>query len=316
MRAAVPSRYDRLQSPALFQLGGWRQAAYKNCMYRVLGADGKEYGPVPEEVLRQWITEGRANAQTKVKPEGGTDWQTLASVPEFELAFAASPGAPPPLSTTPVEAKTSGMAIASLVLGILGLCGITALAGLMLGIASLVKINRSGGRLSGQGLAIAGICVSGLMLLLSISFMAAMTVPALARAKQRAQAISCVNNMKQLGLAVKVYALNHNDQLPPAATWCDSILINVGSPKVFACPAEPGRRCAYAFNAKLDGKKENEINPQTVMIFESDAGWNGSGGSGDLKPHTHSSRSVNVALADGAVMQIPRAQLSTLRWEP
>ena len=50
-------------------------------MYRILGADGKEYGPVNSEVLRQWITEGRANAHTKVKPEGGADWQTLASVP-------------------------------------------------------------------------------------------------------------------------------------------------------------------------------------------------------------------------------------------
>ena len=70
------------------------------------------------------------------------------------------------------------------------------------------------------------------------------------------------------------------------------------------------------FNAKLDGKKENEIDPQTVLLFESDAGWNGSGGPGELKPHQHSSRSVNVALADGSVQSIPRAQLSTLRWDP
>jgi hypothetical protein len=292
-------------------------------MYRVLGADGKEYGPVPEEVLRRWIAEGRAQAQTKVKPEGGSDWQTLASVPEFESAFAAPPGAPIPLSPVPVEVKTSGMAITSLVLGILGLCGITALAGLIFGIVSLVKINRSGGRLSGRGLAIAGICVSGFMLLLSgflllfsVPMMAGMTLPAMAQAKQRAQAINCVNNLKQLGLAVKLYALDHNDRFPPAVTWCDMILTNVGSAKVFECPSEPGRRCAYAFNVRLDGKKTDEINPQTVLLFESEAGWNGSGGSDVLKPHQHSSRTVNVALADGAVMQVALAQLATLRWEP
>src|ERR1035441_8012944 len=62
-------------------------------MYRVLGADGKEYGPVNGEVLRQWITEGRANAQTRVKAEGAGDWQTLASVPEFEELFALPAGA-------------------------------------------------------------------------------------------------------------------------------------------------------------------------------------------------------------------------------
>jgi hypothetical protein len=113
-------------------------------MYRVLGADGIEYGPVDGEVLSQWITQGRANAQTKVKPEGGADWQTLASVPEFQADLAASPGAPPPLPAAQAALKTSGMAIASLVLGVLGICGITALVGLILGIISLVKINRSG----------------------------------------------------------------------------------------------------------------------------------------------------------------------------
>jgi type II secretory pathway pseudopilin PulG len=117
-----------------------------------------------------------------------------------------------------------------------------------------VKINRSGGRLSGQGLAIAGICVSGVMLLVSIPVMAALTLPALARAKQRAQTTQCVNNMKQLALAVKVYAADHSDQLPPAATWCDAIQGHVGSPQVFQCPADDSRRCAYAFNARLDGK--------------------------------------------------------------
>ena len=291
-------------------------------MYRVLGADGKEYGPVNGEVLRQWITDGRASAQTKVKPEGSPDWQTLASVPEFEAAFAASAGAPPPLPATPVEVKTSGMAITSLVLGILGLCGITALVGLVLGIVALAKINRSGGRLSGQGLAIAGICVSGFMLFISIPFMAALTLPALARASQKAQRINCVNNMKQLALAVRMYAGEHEDQFPPAARWCDAIqggnpaLGGIGASKVFQCPAEPGQPCSYAFNAKLDRKSEREINPQTVMLFESEAGWNSSGGADKLKPHPHSARAVNVAFADGSVHQLPLSQLSTLRWDP
>ena len=297
-------------------------------MYRVLGADSKEYGPVNGEVLRQWITEGRANAQTRVKVEGATDWQTLASVPEFEALFAYPAGAPPPLFAAPAETKTSGLAITSLVLGILGICGITALVGLIMGVVALVKINRSGGRLQGQGLAIAGICVSAFMLLVSIPFVAGLTLPALARARHRAQVISqstpqqrmqtihCVNNMKQLGLAVRVYSVDHNDQLPPAATWCDAIQSNVGSPSVFQCPSEPGRRCAYAFNAKLDGKKVSEIDPQTVVLFESDAGWNGTGGADSLKPHKHSTGRVNVALADGAVMQIQLSQLGTLRWDP
>ena len=130
------------------------------------------------------------------------------------------------------------------------------------------------------------------------------------------QTIHCVNNMKQLGLAVRVYAVDHNDQLPPSATWCDAIQSNIDSPKVFQCPSEPGRRCAYAFNAKLDGKKVSEIDPQTVVLFESDAGWNGTGGADSLKPHKHSTGRLNVALTDGAVMQIQLSKLGMLRWEP
>ncbi len=288
-------------------------------MYRILGADGKEYGPVTGEVLRQWISEGRANAQTQVKPEGGAEWQTLASVPEFEPAFVAAPSAapPPPLPAAPAEAKTSGLAITSLVLGILGLftCGVTSLVGLILGIVALVKVNRSGGRLSGNGLAIAGICVSALFVLM-VPIYAAMLLPALARAKSKAQTIACINNMKQLALGVRMYATDHNNQLPPAATWCDAVQKYVGNPKVFCCPSDPNRRSAYAFNAKLDGKKDNEIDPQTVLLFESEAGWNGAGGAEKLAPRRHSSGIVNVALADGAVMSVSRSRLGTLRWDP
>ena len=31
-------------------------------MYKILGGDGKEYGPVLADTLRQWVREGRANA--------------------------------------------------------------------------------------------------------------------------------------------------------------------------------------------------------------------------------------------------------------
>ena len=39
-------------------------------MFKILGSDGKEYGPVTDGQLRQWIAEGRAGGQTRVKPEG------------------------------------------------------------------------------------------------------------------------------------------------------------------------------------------------------------------------------------------------------
>jgi uncharacterized membrane protein len=60
-------------------------------MYTIIGADGKEYGPVAADKLRGWIAAGRANAQTQCRREGDTAWSTLGSVPEFAAAFAAAP---------------------------------------------------------------------------------------------------------------------------------------------------------------------------------------------------------------------------------
>ena len=58
-------------------------------MYKIIGADGKEYGLITAERLRQWIAESRANAQTKILAEGTTDWKTVADFPEFAEALAA-----------------------------------------------------------------------------------------------------------------------------------------------------------------------------------------------------------------------------------
>ena len=58
-------------------------------MYKIVGADGRQYGPVSAEVVREWIAAGRANAQTMVQPEGATDWKPLGSFAEFAEALAA-----------------------------------------------------------------------------------------------------------------------------------------------------------------------------------------------------------------------------------
>jgi hypothetical protein len=60
-------------------------------MYRIIGADGNEYGPETTEQVRQWIAEGRANGQTLVRPEESNKWGRLASFAEFTEALAAAP---------------------------------------------------------------------------------------------------------------------------------------------------------------------------------------------------------------------------------
>jgi hypothetical protein len=78
-------------------------------MYRIIGADGREYGPVSAELIRQWIAEGRCTAQTRVCVEGSTEWKSLAEFPELAAALSSAaqipltpPGEPLPPGATPL----------------------------------------------------------------------------------------------------------------------------------------------------------------------------------------------------------------------
>lgn len=292
-------------------------------MYTILGGDGKQYGPVTAEAVRQWVNEGRANRNTQIRPEGSEQWQSLANVPEFAPLFAAPPpGMNAPVGGAPIESvPNSGMAITSLILGVSGfLCIITAIPGLILGIMAMKRIKASNGRLGGHGLALAGTIVSGVAMAMSIfviAIYAALLLPALAKAKTRAQTINCVNNLKQLGLAVRLYSGDNNDNYPMATNWSDAIMPLVGTPKVYQCPEDSSQaRSGYAFNSALSGMPEANIAPDTVLFFESDAGWNASGGKELLVAPPRHYKTYVIGFADGSVQQIQEARLAQLRWNP
>lgn len=224
---------------------------------------------------------------------------------------------PPPVPNA-APSKMSGLAVASLVLGILGLftCGFTAFFGLAFGIIALVKVKGSQGKLKGDGLALSGIIVSGVFVLM-LPIFAAMLLPALAAAKARAQTINCVINEKQLALAVRMYADDNDNHFPVATNWCDVIKTNV-TQNVFKCPAANStRQCDYAFNAALSGMDASKVATNTVMIFESDAGWDASGGPDLMAAGRHQGVHISVvAFADGSVQEVRPSGLSDLRWDP
>ncbi|MGA4988905.1 DUF4190 domain-containing protein [Nonomuraea bangladeshensis] len=79
-------------------------------------------------------------------------------------AYGYNPyGAPPP-----PQRPTNGMAVASLVLGIVGLisCGLTSIVGVILGHIALARIKRSGEE--GQGMAVAGLVTSYIMVVINV----------------------------------------------------------------------------------------------------------------------------------------------------
>lgn len=171
-------------------------------MYSMIGGDGREYGPVSAEQLRQWFAEGRVDRNTQIRGEGQAEWFALSEFAEFAdlvavpRAVAPAPVmplpetvSPPPCTpaggTAPVAAVpiNSGLAVASLVMGILSLfcCGLLALPAIICGHLARREIAASNGALGGDGMAragmiigyvVVGIALVGVLFVLSASIIA------------------------------------------------------------------------------------------------------------------------------------------------
>jgi hypothetical protein len=110
------------------------------------------------------------------------------------------------------------MAVTSLVLGLLSFfCWIfTGLPAIILGIIALGQIDRSQGRLTGKGMAIAGITTGSISLLMIIPMMVALLLPAVQAAREAARRNVATNNMKVILIALQNYH-DTRKAFPPAA---------------------------------------------------------------------------------------------------
>ncbi len=220
-----------------------------------------------------------------------------------------------------LPAKTSGLAIASLILGICSFCtlGIGGVIGLVLGICALSAIRKQPGRLKGNGLAIAGIIVSCVSFLFVIAQLMAILMPALFRVKTQAKTIVSSNNLRQLSMAAMIYSEENDYKLPPSESWPEVLRPYCSNmDALLKSPFDPDAGWAYAMNANLDGLKLSDIEKPAyvVLFFECRFGSPAGGGRELLPEEPRSRRGYQIAFLDGHVECVRQERLDELIWEP
>ena len=140
--------------------------------YKIIGNDGKIYGPAGAEQICAWIAQGRADMRTPVFVEGASDWTYLGMRPEFAPKTPAPPLAAPVPPGVKTEPRTNSFATAGFVCGLLAwvcCCGCPFnVFGLIFSLIALSQINASPENQTGRGLALAGLICSAVSLLFSL----------------------------------------------------------------------------------------------------------------------------------------------------
>lgn len=107
----------------------------------------------------------------------------------------------------PQAARTSGLAIASLVLGILGCLMLPAPIAIVLGIIALVKMGKDP-QLKGRGLAIAGVVLGTLGFVFAV--LAAMAIPSFMTFGARSKQAECKSNLKSIFTAQRAHYADYD----------------------------------------------------------------------------------------------------------
>lgn len=150
--------------------------------------------------------------------------------------------------------------------------------------------------------ALGGLC------LCSFAVLAVILFPVFAQAREKARTTQCMNNLRQLSLAMLAYAADYDDRLPPAPRWSDSIAARIRDPITFRCPSVPPGKFGYAMNSRLSRQTMSKLeNGHAIPLLydSSNLERNAHDAFSSLPSPPRHGRVNNVAYADGHVRAVP-----------
>lgn len=125
-----------------------------------------------------------------------------------------------------------------------------------------------------------------LVVIAIIAILAAMLLPALARAREQARRAVCISNLKQIGLAIKMYSQDYNENFPDStgtgtyalSAFAKLIPRYISAADAFRCPSDlvpttanetvvpnaPNQACSYAYAISLSAFTSDD----TVVVVD------------------------------------------------
>ena len=130
--------------------------------------------------------------------------------------------------------------------------------------------------------------------------------------RERPEKAVCLSNVKNIALAIQMYATDNDDMLPSADAWCDQLDGYTKNRGVFLCENSWGTASAYAYNDALDRARLARLAEPSMLIaiFESNAGWNAHGGPELLVKEPRHLKGDNCGFADGHAAWVSRARMT------